>query len=240
MFSINSQNPQMRLIKKAVDVLRDGGIIIYPTDTVYGLGCDLSNKKGIEKIYEIKRRNKKQPLSFICSDLKHISQYAKVTDYAYKTMKRLLPGSYTFILEASRLVPKIILPKRPTTGIRVPDNNICLALVRELGQPIISTSVKTAEGEDLGNPYIIEEYFGQIVDLIIDGGNIIPEPSSVISLVDDNIEILRIGKGDVSAFLYKYKSGLAAAYIQKNRIEKKSESACEYAHLIAAGQKGHL
>jgi tRNA threonylcarbamoyl adenosine modification protein (Sua5/YciO/YrdC/YwlC family) len=191
----------MRLIKKAVDVLRDGGIIIYPTDTVYGLGCDLSNKKGIEKIYEIKRRNKKQPLSFICSDLKHISQYAKVTDYAYKTMKRLLPGSYTFILEASRLVPKIILPKRPTTGIRVPDNNICMAMVRELGQPIISTSVKTAEGEDLGNPYIIEEHFGKLVDLIIDGGNIIPEPSSVISLVDDNIEILRIGKGDVSAFL---------------------------------------
>ncbi len=201
MLSINCQNPQMRLIKKAVDVLRDGGIIIYPTDTVYGLGCDLSNKKGIEKIYEIKRRNKKQPLSFICSDLKHISQYAKVTDYAYKTMKRLLPGSYTFILEASRLVPKIILPKRPTTGIRVPDNNICMAMVRELGQPIISTSVKTAEGEDLGNPYIIEEHFGKLVDLIIDGGNIIPEPSSVISLVDDNIEILRIGKGDVSAFL---------------------------------------
>ncbi|MGV8057287.1 MAG: L-threonylcarbamoyladenylate synthase [Smithellaceae bacterium] len=201
MLSINNQNPQMRLVKKAVDVLRDGGIIIYPTDTVYGLGCDLSNKKGIEKIYEIKRRNKKQPLSFICSDLKHISQYAKVTDYAYKTMKRLLPGSYTFILEASRLVPKIILPKRPTTGIRVPDNNICLAMVRELGQPIISTSVKTSQGEDLGNPYIIEEYWGKQVDLIIDGGNIIPEPSSVISLVDDNIEILRIGKGDVSAFL---------------------------------------
>jgi tRNA threonylcarbamoyl adenosine modification protein (Sua5/YciO/YrdC/YwlC family) len=201
MLSINTQNPQMRLIKKAVDVLRDGGIIIYPTDTVYGLGCDLSNKKGIEKIYEIKRRNKKQPLSFICSDLKHISQYAKVTDYAYKTMKRLLPGSYTFILEASRLVPKIILPKRPTTGIRVPDNNICLAMVRELGQPIISTSVKTEEGEDLGNPYIIEEYWGKLVDLIIDGGNIIPEPSSVISLVDDNIEVLRIGKGDVSAFI---------------------------------------
>jgi tRNA threonylcarbamoyl adenosine modification protein (Sua5/YciO/YrdC/YwlC family) len=201
MISINNQNPQMRLIKKAVDVLRDGGIIIYPTDTVYGLGCDLSNKKGIEKIYEIKRRNKKEPLSFICSDLKHISQYAKVTDYAYKTMKRLLPGPYTFILEASRLVPKIILPKRPTTGIRVPDNNICLALIRELTQPIISTSVKAPNGEHLGNPYLIEECFGNIVDMIIDGGIINPEPSSIISLVDDEIEVLRIGKGDVSAFL---------------------------------------
>jgi tRNA threonylcarbamoyl adenosine modification protein (Sua5/YciO/YrdC/YwlC family) len=201
MLSIHSQNPQMRLIRKAVDVLRQGGIIIYPTDTVYGLGCDLSNKKGIERIYELKRRNRKQPLSFICSDLKHISQYAKVTDYAYKTMKRLLPGPYTFILEASRLVPKIILPKRSTTGIRVPDNQICLDLIKELGQPIISTSVKTEDGEDLGTPYEIEERFGRTVDLIIDGGIIIPEPSSVISLVDDNIEIIRNGKGDVSAFL---------------------------------------
>jgi tRNA threonylcarbamoyl adenosine modification protein (Sua5/YciO/YrdC/YwlC family) len=116
-------------------------------------------------------------------------------------MKRLLPGPYTFILEASRLVPKIILPKRTTTGIRVPDNQICLALIRELGQPIISTSVKSADGEDLGDPYTIGENFGRIVNLIIDGGVIIPEPSSVISLVDDNIEVLRIGKGDVSAFL---------------------------------------
>jgi tRNA threonylcarbamoyl adenosine modification protein (Sua5/YciO/YrdC/YwlC family) len=201
LLSINGQNPQMRLIKKAVDILRDGGIIIYPTDTVYGLGCDLSNKKGIEKIYELKKRNRKQPLSFVCSDLKHISQYAKVTDYAYKTMKRLLPGAYTFILEASRLVPKIILPKRSTTGIRVPDNHICLALVKELGQPIISTSVKTEQGETLGDPSVIKEYFGRTVDLIIDSGIIMPQPSSVISLVDDNIEIIRIGKGDISAFL---------------------------------------
>jgi len=198
--AINAQNPQMRLIRKAVDVLKDGGVIIYPTDTVYGLGCDLSNKRGIERIYDIKKRNKKQPLSFVCSDLKHISQYAQVTDYAYKTMKRLLPGPYTFILEASRLVPKIILPKRPTTGIRVPDNEICLSLIRELGQPIISTSVKTQDGEDLGNPSIIGEYFGRIVDLIIDGGMIDPQPSSVISLIDDNAQVLRIGKGDVSGF----------------------------------------
>jgi len=201
LLSINSLNPQMRLIKKAADVLRDGGIIIYPTDTVYGLGCDLPNKKGIEKIYELKRRNRKQPLSFVCSDLKHISQYAKVTDYAYKTMKRLLPGAYTFILEASRLVPKIILPKRSTTGIRVPDNKICLALIKELEQPIISASVKTEQGETLGDPSAIKEYFGRTVDLIIDGGIIVPQPSSVISLVGDNIEIIRIGKGDISAFL---------------------------------------
>lgn len=201
LLSINNQNPQLRLIRKAVDILRNGGIIIYPTDTVYGLGCDLFNKKGIEKIYAIKKRNKKQPLSFVCADLRDISRYALVSDYAYKTMKRLLPGPYTFILEASRLVPKIILPKRQTTGIRVPDNHICLSLVTELGQPIISTSVETESKEILSDPYEIEKKFGHCVDLVIDGGIVVPEPSSVISLVDDRIEVIRTGKGDVSAFV---------------------------------------
>jgi tRNA threonylcarbamoyl adenosine modification protein (Sua5/YciO/YrdC/YwlC family) len=199
--TINNQNPQLRLIRKAVEILRGGGVIIYPTDTVYGLGCDLFNKKGIEKIYEIKKRNKKQPLSFVCADLKDISRYAIVSDYAYKTMKRLLPGPYTFVLNASRLVPKIILPKRQTTGIRVPNNEICLALVRELGQPIISTSVKTEEGELLNNPEEIKGKVGHWVDLIIDGGILVSEPSSVISLVDDRIEVIRKGKGDVSDFM---------------------------------------
>lgn len=199
--TINSQNPQVRLIRKAVDILEDGGIIIYPTDTVYGMGCDLFNKRGIEKIYEIKRRSKKQPLSFVCAGLKDISQYAKVSDYAYKTMKRLLPGPYTFILEASRLVPKIILPKRQTTGIRVPDNRICLSLVGELGHPIISTSVTVDDGEVLSNPLDIKERFGHCVDLIIDGGILVSEPSSVINLVDDRIEIIRTGKGDVSTLM---------------------------------------
>jgi len=200
-FSINSQNPQMRLIRKATEILQDGGIIIYPTDTVYGMGCDLYNKRGIEKIYEIKRRSKKQPLSFVCADLKDISRYARVSDYAYKTMKRLLPGPYTFILEASRLVPKIILPKRQTTGIRVPDNQICLSLVGELGHPIISTSVTVEDGEVLSNPLEIRERFEHCVDCIIDGGTLVSEPSSVISLVDDSIEIIRVGKGDVSTLI---------------------------------------
>lgn len=201
LISINSQNPQMRLIKKVAEVLRTGGIIIYPTDTVYGLGCDLFNKKGIEKIYKIKKRSEKQPFSFVCADLKDISRYARVSDYAYKTMKRLLPGPYTFILEASRLVPKIILPKRQTTGIRVPDNRICLALVGELGQPIISTSVKNEDGEIMTDPIVMEKKFRHCVDLVIDGGILAAGQSSVISLVDDQTEVIRIGKGDVSAFI---------------------------------------
>ena len=201
LFSINSQNPQMRLIRKAAEILRDGGIVIYPTDTAYGLGCDLFNKKGIEKIYRIKRRSEKQPFSFVCADLKDISRYARVSDYAYKTMKRLLPGPYTFILEASRLVPKIILPKRQTTGIRVPDNRICLALVGELGQPVISTSVKGDDGELMTDPAEMEKKFRHCVDLVIDGGIQASGQSSVINLVDDRTEVIRIGKGDVTAFL---------------------------------------
>ncbi len=201
LLSINSQNPQTRLIKKVSEVLLDGGIVIYPTDTVYGLGCSLFNKRGIEKIYEIKRRNKKQPLSFICADLKDISRYAQVTDFAYKTMKRYLPGPYTFILQASRLVPKIILPKRQTTGIRIPDNRICMAMVAELGQPIISTSVKADDDTYLNDPEEIEKLFKHRVDLIINGDIPASEPSTVISLIDDYVEILRVGKGDVSEFM---------------------------------------
>lgn len=198
---IHGQNPQMRLIHKAVEILRQGGLVIYPTDTVYGLGCSLFNKKGIEKIYDIKKHDRKQPFSFICADLKDISRYAIVSDFAYKTMKRLLPGPYTFVLEASRLVPKIILPKRQTTGIRVPDNAICLALVGELGEPIISTSVKNDKGEFISDPREIEETFRRRVDLVIDGGILSSEPSSILSLMEDEVEVIRVGKGDVTAFL---------------------------------------
>jgi len=201
LIAINNQNPQMRLIRRAVEILRGGGIVIYPTDTVYGMGCDLFNKKGIERIYEIQRRDRKQPLSFICADLKDISRYARVSDDAYKIMKRLLPGPYTFVLEASRLVPKIILPKRQTTGIRVPDNRICQALVTEMGSPVISTSVKDGGSELLSDPRMIEELFGKRVDMIIDGGIIAAAPSSVVSLLAEGIEVIRAGKGDVSTFI---------------------------------------
>jgi tRNA threonylcarbamoyl adenosine modification protein (Sua5/YciO/YrdC/YwlC family) len=199
-FSINRDNPQMRLIKKAADVLRTGGIIVYPTDTVYGLGCDLFNKRGVEKIYEIKHRNKKQPLSFICADLKDISRYAMVSNFAYKTMRRLLPGPYTFILEASRLVPKILLQKRNAVGIRVPDNEICLSLVRELGNPIINTSAKLEQDEVISDPFEIEKKMKR-VDLVIDGGTLASEQSSIISLIDDEPQVIRAGKGEVADFV---------------------------------------
>ncbi len=197
---INPDNPQERLIRQVADTLRKGGIIAYPTDTHYGIGCDIMNKKAIEKIYRLKQRDKSKPFSFICSDLKNISDYAKVSNYAYKTMKRLLPGPYTFILEGSKLVPKIMLTKRKTAGIRVPDNRICMMIVEELGNPIISTSATEEDGSYFYDASLIDDYFSSRLDLVIEGGPVPMEPSSVISMIDDEPEIIREGLGDLSMF----------------------------------------
>jgi tRNA threonylcarbamoyl adenosine modification protein (Sua5/YciO/YrdC/YwlC family) len=193
--SINPNNPQQRLINRVGEVLDNGGLIAYPTDTFYGIGCDLYNKKGIQLIYRLKTRPLKKPFSFVCDSLKEISRYALVSNYAYKTMKRLLPGPYTFVLEGTRLVPKIMLTKRKTVGIRVPDNKICLSIVRTLGRPVISTSA----GYD--DPQSIVEAYGSYLDVVIDGGILYPNPSSVVSLIDDIPEVIREGKGDISSFL---------------------------------------
>jgi len=197
---INQQNPQLRLIHKIVAILKKGGIVVYPTDTYYGIGCDIMNKRAIEKIYQLKQRNKSKPFSFICSGLKNISNYAKVSNYAYKTMKRLLPGPYTFILEGSRLVPKIMLTKRKTAGIRVPDNPICLALVNELGNPLITTSATMPDGTVFHDASLVHDFFGNRVEAVIDGSIVPGQPSSVISLIDDKPEVIRKGIGDVSIF----------------------------------------
>ncbi|QTA79777.1 YrdC-like domain-containing protein [Desulfonema limicola] len=200
LIDINPDNPQIRLIEKVADILKKGGVIAYPTDTYYGIGCDIMNKKAIQKIYQIKQRDKKKPFSFICSDLKNISDYAKVSNYAYKTMKRLLPGPYTFILEGSKLVPKIMLTNRKTAGIRVPDNKICLSLVNALENPVISTSATTPGGEIIYEPSFIYDRFKSLLDAVIDGGPVAGQPSSVISLYDDIPEIIRKGIGDISLF----------------------------------------
>lgn len=197
---INPKNPQERLISNVVEILKKGGVIAYPTDTYYGIGCDIMNKKAIEKIYQLKHRNKIKPFSFICSGLKNISHYAKVSNYAYKTMKRLLPGPYTFILEGSKLVPKIMLTKRKTAGIRVPDNSICLALIEALGNPIISTSATKPDGTIIYDPSLIHDFYHPRIDVVIDGGPVPGLPSSVISLIDDIPEIIRKGRGDIKIF----------------------------------------
>jgi tRNA threonylcarbamoyl adenosine modification protein (Sua5/YciO/YrdC/YwlC family) len=197
---INPDNPQERLLRQAVKALTDGGLIAYPTDTCYAIGCDLYNLKGISRIYHLKRRPTSQPFSFICHDLKNISQYARVGNYAYKVMKRLLPGPFTFVLEASRQVPKILQTRRRTVGIRVPDHPIALGLVRLLSHPIITTTASLPDGPVESDPYEIDLKFKPHLALVIDGGQVAPAPSSVISLIDDVPEVIREGKGDISVF----------------------------------------
>lgn len=200
LIKINPKNPQERLITQVVAILKKGGIIAYPTDTYYGIGCDIMNKRAIEKIYQLKQRNKIKPFSFICSGLKNISDYAKVSNYAYKTMKRLLPGPYTFVLEGSKLVPKIMLTNRKTAGIRVPDHPICLELVETLGNPIITTSATMPDGTIFFDPSLIHDFFHPRIDVVIDGGSVPGHPSSVISLICDIPEIIRKGRGDTTIF----------------------------------------
>jgi tRNA threonylcarbamoyl adenosine modification protein (Sua5/YciO/YrdC/YwlC family) len=198
--TINPKNPQLRLIRRVVEVLEGGGVIGYPTDTIYGVGCDLFNPEAIRKIHQLKKLEKKKPLSFICSDLKDISRYAYVSNSTYKMMKRLLPGAYTFVLKATKLVPKIAMTKQNTVGIRIPDNKICLALVKELGHPIISTSVYKPDEGLYNDPAEIEERFGKQLNLVIDGGVIVAEHSSIVDLANDIPKIIRKGKGDISLF----------------------------------------
>lgn len=200
LLKINPYNPQERAIERVVDIIRKGGIVAYPTDTVYGIGCDIMNKRAIEKIYMIKQRDKNKPFSFICPDLKDISKYAKVSNFAYRNMKRLLPGPYTFVLSGSKLVPKMMLTKRKTAGIRVPDNAIALALANVLGHPIISTSATHPDGKVFEDPSLLHDYFIHTIDVVIDGGPVPGAPSSVISLIDDIPEIIRHGAGDIDIF----------------------------------------
>jgi len=199
-YELHPENPQQRFINKAVDVLRNGGVIIYPTDTVYGIGCDIYNRKALERIFEIKNDSSDKLFSFICSSLKDISKYAKISDYAYRTMKHLLPGPYTFILPAAKEIPKKLWSKRRTVGIRVPNNMVTIKLVEELGNPIISTSTTNRKGKILYDPIEIKNIFNIMVDLMLSSGNLNGNLSSVIDLSEKEPEILREGAGDVSLF----------------------------------------
>ncbi len=198
LMEINPDNPQARLIAKVVEILENGGIIAYPTDTTYGIGCSIMNKRGIERIYSLKQREKNKPFSFICSDLSDISRYAKVSNYQYKVMKRRLPGAFTFVLNATNIVPNLLVTKQKTVGIRIPDNKICLAIVHALGHPIITTSANRSGEEPIGNPSVVNLELGKQVDLVVDGGILSAAVSSVVSLIDDTPVILRKGIGEVN------------------------------------------
>ena len=199
---LHPEHPQKRHVDRVVETLHRGGVIVYPTDTVYGLGCDIFNRKAINRIYQIKQVPAGKPLSFVCSDLKDVARYAKnISNAAYRMMKRLLPGPYTFILEASRDVPKFMIGKRRTVGIRVPDNRICLEIVQALGRPVLSTSVVAAEdGIAMNDVESIASRFGSAVDVIADGGVIVSEPSTVVDLTGEEPEILRASAGEADLY----------------------------------------
>lgn len=196
---IHPDNPQQRNIDTVVDILRDGGVIIYPTDTIYGIGCDITNPKAIERVCRIKGVDpKKAQFSFVCSDLSHISDYTKSIDTpTFRLLKNSLPGPFTFILNASKQVPKLLQTKKSTVGIRVPDHNICRMLVDQLGNAIISTSLPTdGDVEYYTDPEIMEDQFGKLVDAVIDGGPGNLLASTVIDCTSGDAVLLREGAGD--------------------------------------------
>jgi tRNA threonylcarbamoyl adenosine modification protein (Sua5/YciO/YrdC/YwlC family) len=198
---VDPRNPQRRHLRRAASTLEEGGLVVYATDTLYGLGCDIFNKKGMERALAMKGRTKFHNLSFLCSDLTDIARYAHVSTPAYKIMRRCLPGAYTFILPATREVPKLALTRQKTVGIRIPDHPVALGLVSEFGRPITSTSVTTPDGEILGDPEEIEKKLGHTIDLILDSGPIVGEPSTVVDLTGDEPQIVRLGRGDPALIL---------------------------------------
>jgi tRNA threonylcarbamoyl adenosine modification protein (Sua5/YciO/YrdC/YwlC family) len=198
LLQIHPENPPPRLIKQVVESLQKGGIIIYPTDTVYGLGCDILQQKAVERICRIKKVDpKKAQLSFVCSDLSHLSDFAKpLSNPTYRLLKEYLPGPYTFILPASKMVPKILQSKKDTIGLRIPNNNIAMAIIKELGRPILSASLPGEMLEDYTDPEVMYENFMHEVDFVINGGIGGTIPSTVVDCTGDEPVLIREGLGE--------------------------------------------
>lgn len=195
-YRINSFNPQLRLIRKVAETLQEEHVIALPTDTVYALGCRLTDKRAIERLYQIKHVDRGHPMALLCADLKHISVFARVSNPAYKELRRLLPGPYTFILEATREVPRLMLRKQHTVGIRVPDNRVVQELVRELGEPILTTSAEIPDYGLFIDAQDIEDRIGKQLGCVIDGGILPDERSTIVDLSGEYPVVLREGKGD--------------------------------------------
>lgn len=201
-FQIHPDNPQARLIAQAVDMIRDGGVVIYPTDSSYAIGCQIGDKNALERIRRIRQLNEKHNFTLVCRDLSEVSQYTKMDNTAHRIIKSLTPGAYTFVLPATKEVPKRLMhPKRKTIGIRIPDNRIALDLAQQLNEPIMSTTL-ILPGDDtpLMDPYDMNDTLGNQVDLIIDGGYCGYEPTTVVHMHDGEATLGRIGKGDPSLF----------------------------------------
>ncbi len=205
LIKIYPENPNAKAIEQVVEVLKKGGLIIYPTDTIYGLGCDITNHKAVERICQIRGiKPDKANFSFVCSDLSHISDYTKPIDtMVFRVLKKALPGPYTFILEANNHVPKLLSSKKKTVGIRVPDNDIAREIVRLLGNPVLSTSIRDDDDviEYSTDPELIYEKYKDTVDVVIDGGYGGNEPSTVIDCTTGDFEVIRQGKGSLEDLL---------------------------------------
>lgn len=201
LLTLNTTKPQKRHIRRAAEILRSGGIIAYPTDTVYGIGCDLNDRKAIRRLIEIKDRPKRKPFSVICPDFKDVAKFAVVSNYAYKIMRRFLPGPYTFIVQASKEIPKLMVSKQRTVGIRMPDNPIILELVQEFSGPLCTTSVALEKDETIQDPEVIHARLKDQVVLVLDGGVAVSEHSTVVDLTVDPPAVLRPGKGDPTPFI---------------------------------------
>lgn len=200
LLQVDPQEPEPWLLVKAVDVLRRGGVVITPTDSVYAIACDISHHDAIRRVYALKDMDPKKPLSILLAEIGLIGTYARgVSTPYYRMMKRVLPGPYTFIFEASNEVPKIMLHKRRTIGIRIPDNPVLLALLSQLDNPLLTTSVRTAAAEVVTDPVDLEGHLGNRIDIVIDGGIQVPQPSTVVDLSSDPPVLIREGKGDVAA-----------------------------------------
>jgi tRNA threonylcarbamoyl adenosine modification protein (Sua5/YciO/YrdC/YwlC family) len=196
--AVDPLHPQPRLVDRAVQTLSSAGLVAFPTDTYYALGCDLFDKRAIERIYQLKQIPKTHELSFICADLAEVSRYAMVDNAAYRVLRRKAPGPFTFILPATRLVPDLVLRRQKTVGVRVPDSPIALAIVKQLEHPVISTSAATPDGQVLIDARDVKEQLGHGLELILDGGYKANEPSSVIDLTGPEPLVVRQGKGDCS------------------------------------------
>ncbi|MCL2448134.1 MAG: L-threonylcarbamoyladenylate synthase [Polyangiaceae bacterium] len=196
LLAINPDHPEPRKIRRAIEVLERGGLIAYPTDTVYGIGCDLMNKRAVDRIYEVRRMDRSHPLAFVCPDLSDIARYAMVDNQAYRVLRRFLPGPYTFILPSTREVPKLVQMKRKTVGIRVPASETARALARELGRPIISSTAARPGEDPFVDPREIADAFGEL-ELVLDAGAGGIVPTTVVDLTQSPPVIVREGAGAV-------------------------------------------
>lgn len=201
-FQIHPDNPQARLIRQAADIIRAGGVVVYPTDSAYALGCQIGDKAALDRIRRIRRLDDRHNFTLVCRDLSDIANYARVDNTAYRLLKASTPGPYTFILRATSEVPRRLMhPKRKTVGLRIPDNAVTMALLADLGEPLMSVTLIMPDDElPLIDPYDIREVLEHDVDLVIDGGYCGLEPTTVVDLADEVPVVLRVGKGDVTPF----------------------------------------